>query len=265
MGALRKKLPVTFWTFVVGAIALAGIWPFSGFFSKDGVLAQAWQHPNHALGYPLFAVGCLVAALTAFYMTRLVLIVFFGSAPSAAVAHASESAPVMLWPLRLLALFSVIGGLIGVEATYRQQFAPGETEALASFWGRLVLPFTQTPVAAGLGLLAAGAGIAGAYSLYAGVAKDPFPERFGALSRAMRNRFYVDEFYQATFIRAHDLLAAIAQMIDRLIIAGAGVRGVHGTTELLGRALRLLQNGNLQNYAFLFALGVALVLYLALR
>ena len=107
-------------------------------------------------------------------------------------------------------------------------------------------------------------GFAAAYGLYAKAAKDPLPEKLGDLSRAMRNRFYLDELYQATVIRFHDFLAAVAAWFDRWIIAGVGVRGTHGTTELAGRALRLLQTGNLQTYAFLFALGVALVLYLAL-
>jgi NADH-quinone oxidoreductase subunit L len=265
MGALRKKLPVTFWTFAAGTLALAGIWPLSGFFSKDGVLGQAWQYPNHLLGYTLFAVGALVAALTAFYMTRLVVVVFFGTEKSEIAGHAHESPPVMLWPLRLLALFSIIGGLIGVEEIYRQQFRPADADATASFWGRLILPFAHTPWAAALGLLAAGIGIYAAYALYARTATDPLPERLGALSRAMRNRFYLDELYEATVIKWHDLIAGVADLFDRWFIAGAAVRGVHGTTEFLGRALRLLQTGSLQTYAFLFALGVALVLYLALK
>ena len=102
-------------------------------------------------------------------------------------------------------------------------------------------------------------------SIYAKASKDPLPEKLGALSRAMRNRFYFDELYQATVIRFHDFLAAAADWFDRCVIAGVGVRGTHGTTELAGRALRLLQTGNLQTYAFIFALGVALVLYLALK
>ena len=116
-----------------------------------------------------------------------------------------------------------------------------------------------------MGLLAAALGFIGAYSLYANKAKDPLPEKLGALSRAMRNRFYLDEIYEATVIRLHDLLAAAAAWLDRWIIAGVVVRGTHGTTEFLGRALRLLQTGNLQTYAFLFALGVAVVLYLTLK
>jgi NADH-quinone oxidoreductase subunit L len=81
----------------------------------------------------------------------------------------------------------------------------------------------------------------------------------------MRNRFYFDEFYEAVFIRIHDLLAAFAAGFDRWIISGLVVRGTHGTTELIGRMLRQFQTGNLQTYAFLFALGVAFVLYLALK
>jgi NADH-quinone oxidoreductase subunit L len=91
------------------------------------------------------------------------------------------------------------------------------------------------------------------------------PAKLGALSGWMRNRFYFDELYQATFIRLHDFLAAVAEWIDRWIIAGLGVRGIHGTTEFIGSMLRQVQTGNLQTYAFLFALGVAFVLYLVLK
>src|SRR5438552_4111093 len=100
MGSLRKKMPVTFWTFIVGTLALAGVWPLSGFFSKDAILAQALARPNYAL----FILGWSVAALTAFYMMRLVLVVFFGQAKSELPAHAKESPTVMVWPLRVLAL-----------------------------------------------------------------------------------------------------------------------------------------------------------------
>ena len=261
MGGLRKNMPVTFWTFLAGTLALAGVWPFSGFFSKDSILAQAAAQHN----YGLFALGAAVAVMTAFYMSRLVLVVFYGSAKSEPAGHATESPPVMVWPLRTLAVFSVIGGVIRIENVYASHFVPGAAERALSFWQRLFVPFTVAPGAAALGLLAAALGFAAAYALYAGAATDPLPERLGAVSRAMRHRFYLDEIYQATVIRWHDLLAAVADWFDRWIIAGLAVRGTHGTTEFIGRALRLLQTGNLQTYAFLFALGVALVLYLALK
>jgi len=258
MGGLRRKMPATFWTFVAGTLALAGVPPFSGFYSKDSILGLAWGQPN----YLLFTLGAVVAALTAFYMFRLVFVVFLGQPRSEASGHAHESPPVMVWPLRLLAVLSVIGGIIGIENIYGRQF--GAEPALSTF-EQLVAPIKEAPVAAGLGLLAALLGIAGAWALYGKALKDPLPERLGELSRAMRNRFYWDEIYQAVFIRPHDFLAAIAAWIDRWIIAGLGVRGLHGSTELAGRALRLVQTGNLQTYAFLFVAGVAFVLYFALR
>jgi NADH-quinone oxidoreductase subunit L len=260
MGALRKKLPVTFWTFIVGTLALAGVWPLSGFFSKDSILAQAAERSP-----ALFVLGCVVAALTAFYMFRLVFVVFGNAAKSEAAEHAHESPPVITWPLRILAVFSVIGGVIGIEGIYAYHFGGGEAIHKLWFGQQLFLPFTHAPLAASLGLLAAAIGFAGAYLLYAKATIDPLPAKLGALSRAMRNRFYFDELYERTVIRLHDFLAAIAGWLDRWLIAGVAVRGIHGTTELIGRTLRRVQTGNLQTYAFLFALGVAVVLFLAMR
>jgi len=259
MGGLRKKMPVTFWTFMVGTLALAGVPPFSGFYSKDSILAQAAQH-----SLALFILGVAVAALTTFYMFRLVFVAFLGAPRAEAAGHAQESPPVMAWPLRVLAVLSVIGGLIGIEQLYGRQFPAEQAEHHLSFVRQLIAPFVHAPFAACLGLLAVLAGFAAAYALYAKAAKDPLPEMLGAFGRAMCNRFYFDELYEATVIRLHDFLAAVAGWFDRWIIAGVAVRGTHGTTELVGRALRLLQTGNLQTYAFLFALGVALVLYLVL-
>jgi NADH-quinone oxidoreductase subunit L len=260
MGGLRTKMPVTFWTFMAGTLALAGVPPFSGFYSKDGILAQAAQH-----SLALFVLGAAVAALTTFYMFRLVFVAFLGKAKSEAAGHAHESPPAMAWPLRVLAVFSLIGGFIGIEQLYGQQFSAEQGEASASFLQQLIGPILHAPLAATIGLLAVVVGYAAAYALYAKADKDPLPEKLGALSRAMRNRFYFDELYQATVIRWHDFLAAVADWFDRWVIAGLGVRGTHGTTELAGRALRLLQTGNLQTYTFLFAFGVALILYLVLK
>jgi NADH-quinone oxidoreductase subunit L len=260
MGGLRQRMPVTFWTFMAGTLALAGLWPFSGFFSKDSILAKAAEKSA-----PLFLLGALVAALTTFYMFRLVLVVFFGAGKSESAEHAHESPGVMAWPLRVLAVFSIIGGFIGLESIYGKQSPAGEAESAFSFGQQLFLPFTHSPLAAFSGLFAALLGFGAAYALYRQAATDPLPEKLGVAARWMRERFYLDELYEATVIRLHDFLAAIADWIDRWIIAGLAVRGTHGTTELVGRALRLLQTGNLQTYAFLFALGVAFVLYLALK
>jgi NADH-quinone oxidoreductase subunit L len=260
MGGLRKKLPVTFWTFIVGTLALSGLPPFSGFYSKDSILAQAAEHNTG-----LLIIGVIVATLTPFYMFRLVCVAFLGAPKSGAAGHAHESPQVMLWPLRILATLSIVGGFIGIEQIYGMQFPAQHAESQLTFLQELIAPFVHAPVPAAAGLLAAVVGLTSAWVLYAKAAGDPLPAWLGPVSRWMRNRFYFDEFYEATFIRLHDLIAAIAAWMDRWLIAGVAVRGTHGTTELLGRALRLVQTGNLQTYAFLFAAGVALVLYLALK
>jgi NADH-quinone oxidoreductase subunit L len=263
MGGLRKKMPSTYWTFLFGTLAIIGLVPFSGFYSKDAILARALEH--HA--YARFALGVVVAVLTTFYMFRLFFVVFGTSSRTDAAGHARETAPVMVIPLRILAVLSLVGGFVGAENILSRQAFTGSTpeHVAMSVAQQVVAPFVQAPWAASFGLLAAAVGFAAAYALYATAASDPLPARLGALSRWMRDRFYLDELYQATFIRLHDFIAAIAAWIDRWIIAGVGVQGVHGTTELLGRVLRQFQTGNLQTYAFLFALGVALVLLFMLQ
>src|SRR5450759_4074770 len=108
MGALRKKMPVTFWTFLFATLALCGVPPFSGFYSKDAILAQAW----HAHNYPLFAVAVFVAVLTTFYMFRLFFVALVGEPRTKEASHAHESPGVMIWPLRILAALSIFAGVI---------------------------------------------------------------------------------------------------------------------------------------------------------
>ena len=260
MGNLRNKMPLTFWTFLVGALALSGIWPFAGFYSKDSILAQALAQHNLIL----FAVGVFVAGLTTFYIFRLFFVVFTGKEKSEAVSHAHESPAVMTLPLVVLAVFALIGGFIGIEGIYHRMFI-GEPEQAASFAQTAFEPFIAAPLAASLGIAAFLIGIFGAYALYAKANKDPLPEKLGGLATAMKNKFYFDELYEATFVRAHDFIAAVCDWIDRWLVEGFCIGLVRGGTDLTGRALRLLQTGNLQTYAFLFVLGMALVLWLVLK
>jgi NADH-quinone oxidoreductase subunit L len=257
MGNLRKKMPVTFWTFLVGALALSGVPPFSGFYSKDSILAQALAQNN----YLLFGVGVFVAALTAFYTFRLFFVVFFGQEKSKAASHAHESPLVMTLPLLALALFAAIGGFIGITNSYGSQFIAGhETLSVAQ---QITEPLKNIgPMLCGLA--AAAVGIFVAFSLYKNVASDPLPAKLGGLATAMKNKFYFDELYEATFIRAHDFIATVMDVIDRWFVEGFCIGLVRGGTDFTGRALRLVQTGNLQTYAFLFVLGVAVVLYLVL-
>jgi NADH-quinone oxidoreductase subunit L len=263
MGGLKKKMPVTFWTFLIGALALSGIPPFSGFYSKDSIFAQALEqaHENPVLGYSLFGVAVFVAGLTAFYTFRLFFVVFYGQEKSKAASHAHESPLVITLPLVVLAVFAAIGGFIGITNNYDAQFMAGhETLSLA----QQVLEPLHAPVAMLIGIGVALAGIFLAFSLYKNAATDPLPAKLGKLATAMKNKFYFDEIYEATFIRAHDLIATICDVIDRWIVEGLCIGFLRGGTDLTGRALRLVQTGNLQTYAFLFVLGVALVLYFVL-
>ena len=101
--------------------------------------------------------------------------------------------------------------------------------------------------------------------LYSDAKTDPLPEKLGSLARAMRNKFYFDELYARLIALTHEALSYAADFVDRWFVAGAMVRSAHGTTELLGRTLRLVQTGNLQTYALLFSAGLVLILYLMLR
>jgi NADH-quinone oxidoreductase subunit L len=257
MGGLARRLPVTFWTFLIGTLALCGVPPLSGFFSKDGILALA-QHHQPAL----FGLAVLVAGLTAFYMFRLVFVAFIGPAKSQAPDHAHESPPIMTLPLVALAVPSVVAGFWGINESFGRQF--GATNPAHGWLATLVEPFRHAPLAAGSGLAATAAGVALAWGLYRHAVTDPLPARLGLAARWLRDRLYFDEFYAGLIRWTQDALATVADFVDRWVIAGLLVKGTQGSVELTGRLLRLLQTGNLQTYTFLFAAGVALLLYFAL-
>ncbi|HEY3863286.1 MAG TPA: NADH-quinone oxidoreductase subunit L [Verrucomicrobiae bacterium] len=254
MGALRHKMPVTYWTFLAATLAIGGMPPLSGFYSKDAILAAAWEHDK-----ALFAIGVFVAFLTTFYMFRLFFVVFLGQAKSDAVSHAHESPPVMTVPLLILAALSIIGGFIGINHFIAPQFsrAAAEVPIFAPFE-----PFKAAPGAAALGLAAFVLGLFGAFLLYAGKRSDPIRENAAGLSRLMRDKFYFDEFYAKLVALFHDTPAAILNLGDQAI--KLLVRLVHGAVEWTGRVLRLIQTGNLQTYTLLMAAGAALALYFIL-
>jgi NADH-quinone oxidoreductase subunit L len=258
MGGLRKSMPLTYRTFMAGTLALCGIPPLSGFYSKDGILAQALEH-----NVGLFVIGLFGVVLTTFYMFRLVLVVFYGAEKSEAAGHAHESPSILAWPLMVLAVPSVIGGFLGIEGVFAKYFEPGKAVEAAGMAHQALEPFSS-PLAAFFGLFAILIGLALSLALYRRVETDPLPEKLVWLSRAMRNRFYFDELYERVLIPCtQEAAAKLADALDRWLIGGV-VRGVHGTTELAGRALRLFQTGSIQDYAFLLVLGLAVVLFFVL-
>ena len=233
MGGLRERMPKTFWTFLIGTMALCGVPLFSGFFSKEAILDAALE--NNIL---LFLVAVFVALLTTFYMTRLFIVAFMGEPRSKHAEQAKESPAVMTVPLLVLAVPSVLAG-------YFNAHAPNPLVLAASL---VVVVF---------GMLVAN-------TVYSGAKADPLPAKLGLLAKPLRERFWFDEVYQWLIDQVQENLAKLADAIDRWVIAGLLVRGTHGTTELAARVLRLAQTGNLQTYAFWFAAGMAALLVFTL-
>ncbi|HEY3601877.1 MAG TPA: NADH-quinone oxidoreductase subunit L, partial [Chthoniobacterales bacterium] len=234
MGGLAKRLPITFLTFLVGTLALIGFPGFSGFFSKDAILGLAYQR-----NLPVFALGLFTALLTAFYMTRLVIVTFFGRPRSEAAARGAESPAIMTLPLVILAIPAALGGFSFFAARFL--ILPNEKQG-----------FGIVPIVA-LGALVLG--VLGASVLYWNRAEEP-------LNIALfRERFYFDEFYRGLIRWTQGLLASLSAFVDRWILDGAIVRGVSGGTWGTGFLLRLLQVGNLQAYGFLFGLGIIALVY----
>ncbi len=234
MGALGRRMQTTFLTFGIGTLALIGFPPFSGFFSKDAILALAYQR-NPAI----FALDLFTAFLTAFYMVRLVLVVFFGKPRSESSLHVEEAPPVMTVPLIVLAVMSVIAGF-GVFA--RRFLVLPEEKGVA-----LLVPLLAfATVLLGGGL---------AFYLYRNRETDPIN------AAILRRRFYFDEFYAWLINWTQGLLSRVAAFFDRWIIDAGAVRGASGATWGTGALLRLIQVGNLQAYSFLFGLGIVWLIY----
>ena len=234
MGGLSGNLKTTFVTFFVGALALIGCPPFSGFFSKDAILALAYQHNTS-----IFVIGLATAFLTAFYVSRAIVIVFFGKARSDHAREGKESPAVMTGPLITLAILALVGGW----QVFARKFliVPHEKETVVA-----------VPVLA-LFALILGAGIA--IWLYRKRDRDPL--QIGVL----RQRFYIDEFYAWLMGITQEFLARFAALFDRWIVDAGFVRGLSHATFGFGSLLRLFQVGNLQAYAFLFGLGIVALIY----
>ena len=234
MGGLSKNLKVTFATFFAGALALIGCPPFSGFFSKDAILAHAYQH-----NIGIFGLGLFTAFLTAFYVSRAVAVVFFGKGRSDLARQGKESPAVMTVPLIILAILALIAGW----QVFAEKFliVPREKETV------LIVPVLAMVA------LIVGAGLA--IWLYRNRDRDPVQIGF------IGQRFYIDELYGRVIGITQELLARVAAAIDRWIVDAAAVRGVSSVTFGFGSLLRLLQVGNLQAYAFLFGLGIVALIY----
>jgi NADH-quinone oxidoreductase subunit L len=252
-GGLRSALPVTFVTFGLGYLAIIGVPPFAGFFSKDAII-EAALGTGGLRGYVLGGAALLGAGITAFYMTRVMLMTFFGEKRWASDSHPHEAPAVMTWPMILLAIGSVFsGGLFAVGGTLQHWLEPivGAHEE-----GAHTLPAW---VSTTLALTVVAVGIAVAYQMYATA---PIPEvapvDVSVLTTAARNDLYGDAFNEEVFMRPG------AQLTDALVeFDDAGVDGsVNALAALVSRTsnrLRGLQTGFARNYALSMLAGAVLM------
>ncbi|MDP8926226.1 MAG: NADH-quinone oxidoreductase subunit L [Actinomycetota bacterium] len=254
MGGLRRRMPITFWTMVAAGLSLAGIFPFSGFWSKEAIIGSAFE--EHF--YVLYAMALLTVFLTAFYIFRAIFVAFMGEPQTEGAREAVESPGIMTAPMVILAFLAVVSGLVGTP--------------LRDFFGELVAPSTFAAEVLGLEphpfsyLLAAVSvavgvgGIALAYALYV-----PKPERATALSRRfsglyafLDNGWYFDALYGALFVRPAMAVGRFVREFDQRAL-GRFVTGVGRGASGIGERLRPLQSGGAQNYV-LFMLVSVLIL-----
>ncbi len=253
MGGLKSKLPVTYWTFVIGSLALTGFPLTSGFFSKDEILVSAWS--AGALGKVLAILGLATAFLTAFYSFRLVFATFWGKSrvdPHHA-DHVHEPSPTMTVPLVILAGLSVVAGYVGIPGFLEPVFS-GSGEG--HHGGPASLGVMMAATLLGLG------GIAVAYVLYVtspGL-PDQLARRWNQLYQLSLNKWYVDEAYDQTMVRPTFKLADhLWKHVDVGVIDGA-VNGVARGIAWWGWLMRLVQSGQTQHYALGMTLGGVIIL-----
>ncbi len=279
MGGLRKKMPVTFWTMTAGVLAISGIFPFAGFFSKDSILAAVFQS-SHG-GKVLWAIGLITAGLTSFYMFRLWYLTFFGNARSEerAAAHAAarhghgvhESPWIMLLPLIVLGILSLVGGWIGWPG------ALGGSDWFGHFLGPVFgtgaiqaagpQNYALERVLAGISMLAAVIGWFLADLFYR--RKPQLPKaaehQAPALYKLLWNKYWVDEIYADLIVWPILLISrnVLGRGIDQGIIDGTNTAWTSGASGA-SSWIRRMQSGNIRSYAGWLAAGAAALLIVVL-
>jgi len=252
MGGLAKKMPVTCATFTLGLLALIGTPWFSGYFSKDAILALAYAYEGGPAVFYLLVFG---AFLTAFYMIRLWKIVFLGQPNSEHAQHARENGLVFTIPLAVLAALSVVAGYAFlypaalspiVDAGHR--LAEGEAGKTAALYGKIAWAL----------------GLALAFFIFkAGAKEDGFARALGPLAVVLRRKFFFDEVYNYYVSKIQQRLAFALHLIEQIALSGMVIRGAAGVAGLAGIGLKALHVGNLHQYLYWFLGGLALFWALA--
>ncbi len=268
MGGLRKKLPITFITMFLGTLAIAGLPPFAGFFSKDEILAHVYEHNKI-----LWAIGILGAMFTAFYMFRMLFLTFWGNfrGTKDQEHHLHESPFSMTFPLIILAILSVVGGFIGVPEVLgghnwlAHYLAPIFEASNAKMEAGALNHNTEYML---MGVSVMGVLIAIGYAIYRYIGKAHVPaldnQPKSALANLSYNKFYFDEFYTAIIQKPLDGLSSFFyKIIDKLGIDGL-VNGFGSGSQEASKSFRLLQSGNVGFYIFAMVIGIIGVLIYSL-
>lgn len=258
MGGLGRKMPVTQWTFWAGTLALAGIFPFAGFFSKDEIISATW-HVGQAEGRWVFFVGLEIGVfLTALYMGRLCFNVFSGSPRTEVAEHAHESPAVMLWPLRILAVFAVFLGWIGspwVMSNLFHRFLAGMRPELE---GTHAVGFNWTVAGASTALAAGGLLLAAAMYYWRVFSPEVLKKVLWPLYAASKRKFWFDELYGYTVVAGTVLLSKLMAAFDVLVIDGIVNAIGWGTRVLVAQLIRwfdlIVIDGAINVMAFLTGL-----------
>jgi NADH-quinone oxidoreductase subunit L len=260
MGGLRRRMPITFWTMLIAGLSLSGIFPFAGFWSKDAIVASAYEEHY----YLLFGMALLTVFLTAFYIFRAIFLAFTGEPRTEPAREAAESPGIMTGPMMILAFFAIVSGWVGIPEGFglpvRDYFSEfvRPSEFAASTLGLEAHAFSF--VLGGVSVVAGLLGIGLAYTLY--VAR---PERAGELAARfswlytfLDKGWYFDALYGATFVRSAMWLGEATRRFDRNVIGGL-VGGVGRGTLETGGLLQRLQSGGVQNYALFILLSVLII------
>jgi len=268
MGGLRRHMPITAATFLVGGLAIAGVPIFAGFFSKDLILESAFAGGH----YVVWLVGLCAAALTAFYVFRAYFLTFEGESrvEPEREAHLHESPPSMTGPLVVLAILSLVGGWVGLPhgVLWGNQLAHYLEPSLAAAHGAdhhlsgiAVLMLTLLATAIALG------SIAFAYHMYIRSygSADRIQERFAGLYQLLWNKYWVDEIYEALILNPYMVLSGFFwRVVDARGVDGIA-NGLGSLTAAVGDQLRRLQTGNVQSYALVMLAGAACLMLVLFR
>ncbi len=283
MGGLRKFMPITAATYLIGCCAIAGIPLFSGFFSKDEVLWFAWSNQNVLQQFPgmnttLYVLGMVTAALTAFYMFRSYFMTFEGEcrADEHTQSHIHESPILMTAPLMILAVLAFAGGYVGVPHILGGPWSPvldmhGFLHQVIGHGEAMYMNRFGDEVMAGVGMLlaitAAASGVGFAWMAYDGKSEMPagIAKALGPVYTLIDNKYFIDEIYDATIVRAVRWTGIVChRIVDVFIIDQVMVQGVAAAAAFFGSVLKQFQSGDVQRYAafVLFALAIILLLLL---